>query len=308
MKPVVVLLDSDINAAQPALEKAVFLAGQMGAPLQVYVNAYSAALIRAVGMDKEHLQRARDNVMRGWEKQLRRRLDKLDAPDSETHIFWEQSEASTLADFIRRTDPALLVLHRVQEPLLKRLLLTPRDWKVIRKAPCPVLCVGETPWPEHPTVVAAVDPDHGLDHPDTLNNDIVAAARQIAKSLQSDVQLAHVVEYPDETLIMLAGEAVPVSLSSIDSLRRHYQERLISCAADFDLPAESALMLEGAPHRALGEYMDTHPGVLVLGTVHRGAIRRLLLGSTAEQILLHSAADILVVKPDNFSSPWITKE
>lgn len=306
MKSVVVLLDSDINAPQPALEKAIFLAGKMAAPLQVYVNAYSAALIRAVGMDKEHLQRARDNVMRGWEKQLRKMLDKLNAPDSEIHIFWEQSESVTLADFIRRVDPALLVLHRVQEPLLKRLLLTPRDWKVIRKAPCPVLCVGEIPWPATPAVVAAVDPDHGLDHPDTLNNDIVAAARKMASSLGTDVRLAHVVEYPDETLIMLAGEAVPVSLSSIDSLRQHYQERLHSCAADFNLPAESTLMLEGAPHRALGEYMDQHPGVLVLGTVHRGAIRRLLLGSTAEQILLHSAADILVVKPENFSSPWLS--
>ncbi|MEE4252311.1 MAG: universal stress protein [Alcanivoracaceae bacterium] len=306
MKSVVVLLDSDINAPQPALDKAVFLARKMGAPLQVYVNAYSAALIRAVGMDKEHLQRAQDNVMRGWEKKLRRLLDSLNSPDSETHIFWEQSESITLAEFIRRTDPGLLVLHRVQEPLLKRLLLTPRDWKVIRKAPCPVLCVGELPWPKKPAVVAAVDPDHGLDHPDTLNTDIVAAARQMAANLGADVQLAHVVEYPDETLIMLAGEAVPVSLSSIDTLRAHYQERLQNCAVEFALPADSALMLEGAPHRALGEYMDQHPGVLVLGTVHRGAIRRLLLGSTAEQILLHSAADILVVKPENFSSPWLS--
>ncbi|MCC1497751.1 universal stress protein [Alcanivorax sp. 1008] len=306
MKSVIVLLDSDINAPQPALNKAVFLAKKLGAPLQVYVNAYSAALIRAVGMDKQHLQRARDNVMQGWEKQLRRILEKLDAPDSETHIFWEQSESVTLAEFIRRMDPALLVLHRAQEPILKRLLLTPRDWKVIRKAPCPVLCVGETPWPSQPAVVAAVDPDHGLDHPDTLNGDIVAAARQMASNLDTEVQLAHVVEYPDETLIMLAGEAVPVSLSSIDSLRQHYQERLHSCAEEFSLPAESALMLEGTPHRALGEYMDQHPGILVLGSVHRGAIRRLLLGSTAEQILLHSCADILVVKPENFSSPWLS--
>ena len=30
------------------------------------------------------------------------------------------------------------------------------------------------------------------------------------------------------------------------------------------------------------------------------------IGSTAEQILLHSAADILVVKPENFSSPWLS--
>jgi universal stress protein E len=303
-KPVVVLLDSEINAPQPALTKAVLLAAKMGTPLQVYVNAYSKALVRAVGLNGERLDRARDNIMRGWEKQLRKTLDALNAPDSETHIFWEQSESSTLADFIRRMDPALLVLHRVQEPLLKRLLLTPRDWRVIRKAPCPVLCVGEQAWPAHPAVVAAVDPDHGADHPETLNADIVAAARGIAAQLDGTLGIAHVVEYPDETLIMLAGEAVPVSLSNIDSLRKHYQQRLQTCAEEFNVPLQDAVLLEGAPHRALGEHMDANPGVLVLGTVHRGALRRLLLGSTAEQILLHSGADVLVVKPANFESPW----
>jgi universal stress protein E len=304
MKPVVVLLDSDINAPQPALEKAVLLARRMGVSLQVYVNAYSTALVRAVGMDRERLERARDNIMRGWEKQLRKALDQLEAPDSETHIFWEQTESARLAEFIRQHDPVLLVLHRVSEPMLKRLLLTPRDWRVIRKAPCPVLCVGEQPWPARPTVVAAVDPDHGLDHPDTLNDDIVAASAGIASHLGAEVSLAHVVEYPDETLIMLAGEAVPVSLSNIESLRQHYRQRLAACAQGYGIPDQRALLLEGSPHRALGEYMDAHPGVLVLGTVHRGAIRRLLLGSTAEQILLHSGADILVVKPANFQSPW----
>jgi universal stress protein E len=304
MKPVVVLLDSEINAPQPALAKAVMLAKSMGAPLQLYVNAYSTALVRAVGPNREHLDRARDNIMRGWEKQLRKALDKLEAPDSETHIFWDQAESAALTDFIRRAEPGLLILHRVREPLLQRLVLTPRDWRVIRKAPCPVLCVAETPWPEQPTVVAAVDPDHGLDHPDTLNDDIVSAARDITARISGQMQLAHVVEYPDETLIMLAGEAVPVSLSDLDTLRKHYQTRLHDCAASYGISDNDAVMLEGAPHRALGEYMDSHPGVLVLGTVHRGAIRRLLLGSTAEQILLHSNADILVVKPANFSSPW----
>lgn len=304
MKPVVVLLDSEISAPQPALGKAVLLARRMNAPLQLYVNAYSQTLVRAVGLNGEHLDRARDNIMRGWEKQLRKMLDKLEAPDSETHIFWDQAESAALTDFIRRSDPALLVLHRVQTPMLKRLVLTPRDWRVIRKAACPVLCVGEQTWPATPTVLAAVDPDHGLDHPDTLNDDIISAARQLSELLSAELQLAHVVEYPDETLIMLAGEAVPVSLSDAASLRQHYQQRLTECAEKYAIAGDDAVLLEGTPHRALGDYMDNHPGVLVLGSVHRGALRRLLLGSTAEQILLHSSADILVVKPANFTSPW----
>lgn len=304
MKPVVVLLDSEINAPQPALTKAVTLARARGTRLQIYLNAYSQALVRAVGMNAAKLERARANITRGWEKQLRRELDRLDAPDCETHIFWESSEKDVLANFIRDQDPALIVLHRAQEPVLKRLLLTPRDWRVIRKAPCPVLCVGEIPWPQQPAIVAAVDPDHGLDHPETLNDDIVRAARELEQQLNGELSLVHVVEYPDESLILLAGEAVPVSLTNIQDLRDHYRQRLYQCAQQYGLDDKQAVMLEGAPHRALAEHMEHHPGVLVLGSVHRGALRRLLLGATAEQILLHGSADILVVKPANFSSPW----
>jgi len=303
MNTIVVLLDSDINAPQPALAKAVHIARARGALLSVYVNAYSGPLVRAVGNDKAHLERARSQVMAGWEKQLRRMLDKLDAGDTETHIFWEPAEAPTLAEFITKASPSLVILHRVQEPLLKRLLITPRDWRVIRKAPCPVLCVGERPWSETPLVLAAVDPDHN-DVEDDLNNNIVAAANALSESVGGNTGIAHVVEYPDETLIMLAGEAVPVSLSDVGALRTFYQQRLLECANHYGAAPEAAVMLEGAPHRALAEHMTEHPGILVLGTVHRGALRRLLLGSTAEQILLHSDTDVLVVKPSGFTSPW----
>ncbi|PKM22722.1 MAG: universal stress protein [Gammaproteobacteria bacterium HGW-Gammaproteobacteria-14] len=303
MGTIVVLLDSDINAPQPALAKAVQIARAKGSLLSVYVNAYSGPLVRAVGSDKAHLERARSQVMAGWEKQLRRMLDKLDAGDTETHIFWEHAEAPALAEFITRTSPSLIILHRVQEPLLKRLLITPRDWRVIRKAPCPVLCVGEQPWSKTPFVLAAVDPDHD-DAEDDLNSNIVATAKTLSQWVGGNGGLAHVVEYPDETLIMLAGEAVPVSLSNIDALRTFYWQRLLECANHYGVDPDSAVMLEGAPHRALAEHMAEHPGILVLGTVHRGALRRLLLGSTAEQILLHSDSDVLVVKPSGFSSPW----
>ena len=45
--------------------------------------------------------------------------------------------------------------------------------------------------------------------------------------------------------------------------------------------------------------------LMVLGTVHRNLPERLLLGSTAESVITKANADVLVVKPDGFQSPWI---
>lgn len=306
-KQILALLDSDIQAAQPALEKAVALARRQQASLTLYVNAWSAALERRMAHDRAQLPALSEALISAWENNLRHQLDTLDAPDTETLIVWESAEKQTLIDLLLTRQPDLLVLNRSSEPALQRWLMTPRDWRMIRKAPCAVLCVGEQPWPAQPAVLAALDPDTDSDERAALNDRIIAAARQLANDLSGQLSLAQVVEYPDETLVMLAGEAVPVSLNDVDNLRHYYRQRLQETAQHYQLGADQALLLEGAPHRALAEQMESHPGVLVLGTVHRGAVKRLLLGNTAEQILLHSRSDVLVVKPDDFVSPWVAQ-
>lgn len=307
-KRILALLDSDIQGSQPALEKAIALARQQQAPLTLYVNAWSAALERRMAHDRDLLPALSEKLMAAWESNLRHQLDALDAPDTDTLIVWEPAEKDTLIDLIVTLQPSLLVLARSSEPTLQRWLMTPRDWRMIRKAPCPVLCVGQQPWAAQPTVLAALDPDADNPARSALNDQIVSAAQALASDVSGSLSLTHVVEYPDETLVMLAGEAVPVSVSDISNLRQYYQQRLHQVAQRYQVNDQQALLLEGAPHRALAQHLAEHPGLLVLGTVHRGAVRRLLLGSTAEQILLHSEADVLVVKPADFVSPWAEKQ
>jgi nucleotide-binding universal stress UspA family protein len=43
--------------------------------------------------------------------------------------------------------------------------------------------------------------------------------------------------------------------------------------------------------------------LIVLGTVGRTGLQGLLLGNTAESVLLHSDCDVLTVKPVGFVSP-----
>jgi universal stress protein E len=42
-----------------------------------------------------------------------------------------------------------------------------------------------------------------------------------------------------------------------------------------------------------------HADLVVMGAVSRGALKRLLLGSTAELVLDHISSDLLIIKPES---------
>lgn len=304
MPPILVVLDSDLTGAQPALAKAIALARRTNAPLALYANAYNPMMLRDAGADETAIASAGKALLGAWEKSLRQRLDALDAADTELHLFCHADDEHTLAATVLSLHPAMIVVHAEQVEAPRRLLFTPRHWRLVRKAPCPVLVVSDTPWPEPLTVTMAVDTDHGRGKPEALDNDIVSTGRELAGWLGAAERLVNVVEYPDETLVMLAGDALPVTLSDTSALRQFYRARLDSFCASIDFPRAQAELLEGAPHRALAADSDTHPGIQVIGNVHRGPLKRLFLGATAEKVLHHSSTDVMVVKPADFTSPW----
>jgi universal stress protein E len=58
-------------------------------------------------------------------------------------------------------------------------------------------------------------------------------------------------------------------------------------------------VVEGSPRELLVTQAEAlHADIVVLGAVARGAIRRFVLGSTAEQVLDRIACDLMIVKPE----------
>lgn len=309
MQSVVVVLDEQLAAAQPALAKGIHLARAFGAPLVVFVNSYSAPLVRAVAGDQGKLIQARAAVEHGWQARIETLLEEYggDAADAEIRVVWDKDDRAALRENILQAEPRLIVIHaRTEQPgPLSRLLLTPRHWYLLRNAPCPVLCAGSAPWRGEVPVLAAVDPDHDEGRLEGLNAAIMRAAREMSDLLDGDLSIAHVIEHPDEALILIAGEAIPSYLDTSGSLRDYYQSRLRALAEQAGLDGGQHVLLEGTPASALADYQRRHaPLLLVLGSVHRGPLRRLLLGSTAEKIVLEATGDVLVVKEQDFITPW----
>lgn len=308
MSPILVVLENNLRAAQPALQKAARVAMQKDAPLIITVNTWSATIVRVAGKNPAVLKSAQTAIQNAWHQRINDLISESGLSDHacEICVYCEKHDEDALRDIILSQRPALVAIKAVADKTgqLQRLFLAPRDWILLRNAPCSVLCVDDTPWPEYLPVLAAVDPDHD-DEDSALNQVILDNAVSLSVTLGGDLRLTHVLERPDETLILLAGEAIPSYLTDIESQRDYYQKRLEKLCEERGLAKDRALLLDGLAASALAEYQHQHaPVLLVLGTVGRGKLGRMFLGSTAEQILGQAGGELLAVKTADFQSPW----
>ncbi|MDX1804641.1 MAG: universal stress protein [Alcanivorax sp.] len=302
LSPILAVLDPQLKADQPALAKAAMLARAHGLPLRVVVNGYSADIKHAMGADRGRLQAAENHIREAWQNRVSSLL-----PDArvDLQILWDHNAMAALRMEIGRLSPALIVVHTSEEGMLHRHLFTPRDWQLIRKAPCPVLCVHGAPWNTVPYVLAAVDPGTGEHDDDRLCEQVVSQARHYADVLEGNVNIAHVLVDMEETLILLGGEAIPDYAGSVETVREFHRDNFRQFAASQGFDTQQQVLLEGPVAPTLAQYCSRHPvDILVVGTEHHNFPERMLLGATAESVIARASTDVLVIKPEGFRSPW----
>ena len=299
MPRILVALDGQLKAEQPALEKAARLAATLpDSRVDVFVNIRSRSLERSMALHLAELERIKESIHHAWEKRIDQLVRPLGLDVARKHIRWAEDSFHGIMEEIEAETTDLLVVHSHYEPRLKRLLFTPLEWKLIRESRCPLLFAGDRAWPASPAVVAAIDPPALPDEEDPLTDAIVGTAMRLSTAVEGEFRLVHALEYPDETLVMVAGEAIPASVDLAESQRNLYHKLLDQTAKRHHLQHGAVELLEGAAPRALGDYMDDlGGGLLVMGSAQKTPLERFLLGSTAEQILYRCSADVLVLKP-----------
>jgi universal stress protein E len=146
-----------------------------------------------------------------------------------------------------------------------------------------------------PRILAAVDPGaHGL-RVSSLDAGIVGLAAAIAEATDGSVRVVHCVRDP------------PLSLAMRPATRRSERQRvqilIRKLARGAGLTQRDARILDGAPVEMLLEAVsDEDADILAMGTVVRGPIRQLLIGSTTEQLMHAAPCDLLLVKPSSMRS------
>ncbi|MEP7242077.1 MAG: universal stress protein [Gammaproteobacteria bacterium] len=203
------------------------------------------------------------------------------------------------------TKADLVVACTQHKGVAARLLLANTDWELIRHCPCPVLVVKTSRAWNKPAVIAAIDPFHAHDKPAALDRRILEAGRYLVRELQGCLHAFHA--YMPMVLVAPAPAGHALAINASPELEEIHTEQVTKAfervVTRFGVAPRRQHLHMGIVHDELAAAIrDVDGRIVVLGAVSRSAIRRFLIGSTAERMLDRLECDFLIVKPPSFRS------
>lgn len=187
----------------------------------------------------------------------------------------------------------LVIKQHLPDNPLKRALLTPDDWKLLRYCPVPVLLVkSERPW-RGSNVLAAVDVGSADDEHQALHACIVSHAFDIASLARGEL---HVLSAHPAPLLSAADPAFQLK----ESIAARYREACHAFQQEYGIGNHRLHIAEGSADLLIPQLASQlDAAVVVIGSVARTGLSGALIGNTAEVVLDALESDVLVLKPDD---------
>ena len=209
-----------------------------------------------------------------------------------TEQAWNESLHETIVDVQQAEGCGLVIKQHFPDSALKKALLTPADWKLLRSCPTPVLLVKTAkPWTGG-VILAAVDVGNIDGEHRTLHASIIDHGYDIASLAKAHL---HVISAHPSPMLSAADPTLQLS----ETIEARYREQCKAFQAEFDIDDDHLHIAEG-PADVLIPHMAHKLGasVTVIGTVARTGLSGALIGNTAEVVLDALESDVLVLKPD----------
>jgi universal stress protein E len=298
IRRILVVLDPYAQST-PALEKAAGLARALKAELWLGRFGRTSGAEGLGIREREVLHRFETH----FQKQIASRLRELaaalrDEYQVTVHVVDEPApvEAERIATCVAAHRIDLVVKDTQQEPALRRLLFMPVDWDLLRSCPVPLWLATQEQCALPVRVATAVDPVHE-EHGATLNPAILGTASTIAAAVHADLRVFTCFAGLPLLAIEPEGSASPYEKVEHD-LRSRHREAFDALLATHGIAPAQGTMLEGAVADTLVQAArDGAIDLLVIGTMRRRGLKRILMGSTAERLCAHASCDLLAV-PD----------
>jgi len=205
---------------------------------------------------------------------------------------WDSSQHRTIIKAQQAEGCGLVIKQHFPDNPLKKALMTPEDWKLLRFCPSPVLMVKtDRPWTGG-VILAAVDVgNHDGEHR-ALHYAIVDHGYDIAAVAKGRLHV--IAAHPSPML----SAADPV-FQRKESIEARYREQCQEFQTEFEITDERLLIAEGPADVLIpftAHLLDA--AVTIIGTVARTGIPGALIGNTAEAVLDALESDVLVLKPE----------
>lgn len=288
--PAPILAATDFSAlSRHAAERAARLASETGAPLSL-MHVTSAGTLQELRQWLGAGHAMEQQLLADARAQLAAMADALGARYG-IGVRTVEAAGTVLEAIdaeVRQLGAAVLVVGARGAGFLRRLVLGTTSERLVRRSPCPVLVVRQTPHEPYRRVLVGVDlvPSAGR---------MLALARRLAPHARPVLLSAYQVPFQDK--LRFAG----VDADTVEHYRRQARvraaqhvhalaERARLGSADYD-----AVVIEGEASQRIVEQEHEHDcDLVVLGKHGRSAVEDLLLGSVTQHVLAEGSADVLV--------------
>ena len=305
-----ILVIVDPTASEhPAVTKAALLAEKFQARLELFVCDTRAA--REIRLSSHLKARPDEPFPINAKAFLETMAEPLRARglDVSTEVQGADPLHVGLIDRTRRTHADLVVKDTHHHSLAQRTFLTNTDWQLIRCCPVPLLLTKRRPWAQRPRWLAAVDPGHVNDKPETLDHCILQQAAAFAERLQGELHALHV--YLPLAIVSAATAASPPLAAAVTpedlALEEQSRRKLVSALVSrYGITAERIHLELGGPAQMIPRAAAAlDADVIAMGAIARSGLKRIFVGSTAEDALERLPCDALIVKPPDFVE-WVS--
>jgi universal stress protein E len=295
--------------AQPAMQRAAWLAGKTGAELELFICYYNEYLSGERLFDSPSLEKARQEIISGHEKRLETLAEPLRNSGLVVKItaVWDHPLYEGIVRHAAAVGADIVFKDTHHHSAVARALLTNTDWNLIRSTAAPLWLVKPRDIPENPVFVAAVDPLHEHDKPAELDDEILELGKSLAAAAGAGLRAFHSYDPRMAIAGATANAYIPVSIpfeELEEQVIADHKKRFNEIAEKHKIDADDAHLVPGLIHEELPEYCrNTDAAIVIMGAVSRNRLQRLFIGATAERTLEHLPCDLLIVKPNWFRIP-----
>ena len=297
------------STAQPAMQRAAWLAGKTGGELELLICYYNEYLSGERLFDSPSLEKARQEIISGHENRLETLAEPLRNSGLvvKTTAVWDHPLHEGIVRHAAATGADVIFKDTHHHSAISRALLTNTDWNLIRSCAAPLWLVKPREFPEDPILLAAVDPLHEHDKPATLDDEILDLGKILVDATGAELQAFHSYDPRMAIAGATANAYIPVSLpfeELEEQVIEDHKKRFGEVMDKHHIDSGSSHLVAGITHEELPEFCENiGAAVVVMGAVSRNRWKRLFIGATAERTLEHLPCDLLLVKPDWFQTP-----
>lgn len=292
LQRLLVVIDAE-HQQQPALQRAVDIARQVGAELHLLKIEYHPSLESGL-LDSQLLNRAREAILRQSNEELRASVAHL----SDVEVRWSKRRHEEILARVAVLQPDILFKSTHPSNALRRLLFSDTSWQLIRRCPVPLWLVHDAK-PRGQSLCAALDPLHSADKPAALDHQLIRTSQALQAALGLHAQYLHA-QAPLPRSLLFDAEVAQAYDDYVNQCSREHREAFDKLIGQYAIDRAQAHLLDGFAEEVIPKFVHEHNiGLLVMGAIARGHLDSLLIGHTAERVLERVECDLLVIKPDS---------